>query len=82
MGLDNVGTEIYAIHVYFRGLTVSQQTPGFWGVTNVADRPNVAIITYKRRRILSQRRRKGEVEESHHEEEVEDEEPQGKRMGG
>ena len=37
MGLDNVGTEIYAIHIYFHGLTVSQQTPGFWGVTIVAD---------------------------------------------
>ena len=29
MGLDNVGTRIYAIHEYFRGLTVGQRTPGF-----------------------------------------------------
>ena len=33
MGLDNVGTEIYAIHEYFSGLMVGQRTPGFWGVT-------------------------------------------------
>ena len=29
MGLDCVGTEIYAIHVYFHGLTVGQRTLGF-----------------------------------------------------
>ena len=33
MGLDNVGSEIYNIHEYFRGLMVGQRTPGFWGVT-------------------------------------------------
>ena len=31
MGLDSVGTGIYAIHEYFRGLTVGQWTPGFLG---------------------------------------------------
>ena len=35
MGLDSVGIEIYDIHGYFRGLTVGQRTPGFWGVTIV-----------------------------------------------
>ena len=33
MGLDSVSAKIYDIHGYFRGLTVSQRTPGFWGVT-------------------------------------------------
>ena len=28
MGLDNVGTEIYAIQGYFQGLMVGQRTPG------------------------------------------------------
>ena len=32
MRLDNVGTEINDTHRYFRGLTIGQQTPGFWGV--------------------------------------------------
>ena len=32
MGLDRVGIEIYAIHEYFRGLTISQRSLGFWGV--------------------------------------------------
>ena len=31
MGLDSVSTEIYAIHGYFRGLTVRQRTPEFLG---------------------------------------------------
>ena len=31
MGLDTMGTEIYTIHIYFRGLTVGQRTPGFLG---------------------------------------------------
>ena len=31
MGLDNMGTKIYTIHGYFRGLTVGQQTPKFLG---------------------------------------------------
>ena len=31
MGLDSVGAEVYYIH----GLTVSQRTPGFLGVTNL-----------------------------------------------
>ena len=31
MGLDSMGTEIYAIHGYFRGLTVGQRTLGFLG---------------------------------------------------
>ena len=31
MRLDSVGTEIYDIHEYFRGLTVGQRTLGFWG---------------------------------------------------
>ena len=31
MGLDNMGTEIYAIHGYFQGLTVGQRLPGFLG---------------------------------------------------
>ena len=34
MGLDNMGTRIYAVHGYFRRLIVSQQTLGFLGVTN------------------------------------------------
>ena len=29
MGLDSVGSEIYDIHRYFRGLTVGQLTVGF-----------------------------------------------------
>ena len=29
MGLDSMGTEIYAINGYFRGLTVRQRTLGF-----------------------------------------------------
>ena len=29
MGLDSLGTEIYDIHEYFRGLTTDQQTPSF-----------------------------------------------------
>ena len=33
MGLDSVGTEIYDIHEYLRGLTFGQRTLGFWGVT-------------------------------------------------
>ena len=32
MGLDSVGAEIYDIHEYFHGLTVGQQTLGFYGV--------------------------------------------------
>ena len=32
MRLNSVGTEIYDIHRYFRGLTVGQRTSGFWGV--------------------------------------------------
>ena len=35
MGLDNVGTEIYAIHGYFRGLSVGQRTPGFLGCHSI-----------------------------------------------
>ena len=31
MGLENVGTEIYAIHGYFRGLTIGQRNLGFLG---------------------------------------------------
>ena len=31
MGLDSMGTRIYAIHGYFRKLTVDQRTPGFLG---------------------------------------------------
>ena len=31
MGLDSVGTDIYTIHGYFRGLTVGQRTHGFLG---------------------------------------------------
>ena len=31
MGLDSVGTGIYAINGYFRGLTIGQQTPRFLG---------------------------------------------------
>ena len=30
MGLDSMGTEIYNIHEYFRGLTVGKRTPDFW----------------------------------------------------
>ena len=33
MGLDYVSIEIYDIHGYFRMWTVSQQTLGFWDVT-------------------------------------------------
>ena len=35
MGLDSLGIEIYAIHRHFRGLTVGQRTPKFWGVTPI-----------------------------------------------
>ena len=28
IGLDSMGTKIYAIHGYFRGLTVGQRIPG------------------------------------------------------
>ena len=35
MGLDSVGAKVYDIHGYFHGLTVSQRTPGFLGVTNL-----------------------------------------------
>ena len=31
MGLDSMGTEIYAIHGYFHGLMVGQRTPEFLG---------------------------------------------------
>ena len=31
MGLDNVGTGIYAIHGYFHELTIGQRTPRFLG---------------------------------------------------
>ena len=31
MGLDSMGTGIYAIHKYFRGLMIGQRTPGFLG---------------------------------------------------
>ena len=31
MGLGNVGTRIYAIHEYFRRLTVGQQSTAFLG---------------------------------------------------
>ena len=31
MGLDSMRTKIYAIHGYFRGLTVGQRTPRFFG---------------------------------------------------
>ena len=34
MGLDSVGTEIYAIHEYFHRLTVRQRTPRFLGCHN------------------------------------------------
>ena len=30
-----MGIDIYDIHRYFYELTVGQQTPGFWGVTNL-----------------------------------------------
>ena len=35
MRLDRMGTEIYAIHWYFHGLTVGQRTPGFLGCHNL-----------------------------------------------
>ena len=33
MGSNSMGTEIYDINGYFRGLTVGQRTLGFWDVT-------------------------------------------------
>ena len=43
MGLDNVGTEIYAIHEYFRGLTVGQRTPEFLGCHSLVSKPRFMI---------------------------------------
>ena len=32
MGLDSMGTEIHAIHGYYRELMIGQQSLGLWGV--------------------------------------------------
>ena len=37
-----MGTGIYAIHKYFRGLTIGQRIPGFLGVTNV----DICVLIY------------------------------------
>ena len=43
-GLDNVGTEIYDIQEYFHGLTVGQQTLGFWGVTLLVRKFSIFVL--------------------------------------
>ena len=43
MGLDNVGTGIYAIHRYFRGLTVGQQTLRFLVCHSLVSEPRYTI---------------------------------------
>ena len=44
MGLDSVGTEIYAILGYFRGLTIGQRTPGFLGCHSYSLKKKKEII--------------------------------------
>ena len=43
MGLDRVRTEIYAIHGYFRGLTVGQRTLGFLECHSLVLEPRYVI---------------------------------------
>ena len=56
MGLDSVGTEIYAIHGYFRGLTIGQRTPEFFGVSHVLSNKSyhcTCILTRYARQFLA-----------------------------